>query len=95
VPADCQNDRKGEGCTACINEHAQLCYGASGACTSTLNELSACLAASFGDAAAGACPIDRIPASRGCVPSSCQDRAQALDACLYDCQAALSACTGM
>lgn len=57
-----------------------------------LNELRACIGAVAGDAAAHACPVDRIPAFRGCVPTECQERAQALDACLYDCQAALAVC---
>lgn len=93
APADCQNDRKGEGCTACINEHVQLCYGAAGACSTLLSELRACMGADAGDSGDLACPVDRIPTVRGCLPGQCQDRALAVEACLYECQAALAACT--
>ena len=92
TPADCESDRKGAGCTACITEHAQLCYGPSGACSELRSELTACMAAASGDAAAETCPVDRIPTVLGCVPTQCQDGARALEACLYECQAALTSC---
>jgi hypothetical protein len=93
TPADCQNDRHGAGCTACINEHAQLCYGATGACSGVLSELEACIGAAAEDAGGPACPVDRIATVHICAPTQCQDRAQAVSACLYDCQAAVAACT--
>jgi hypothetical protein len=94
APADCVNDRKGPGCTACLNEHAELCFNglASGSeCTGALLELRSCISAVYGDEA-DSCPVDRIPAMRGCVPSECKTRADAVDSCLYDCQAALLNC---
>ena len=91
VPADCEHDRKGAGCTACINEHAELCLGAGAACQATFDNFSACLKEYGSDTSPCSIPT-RIPARTGCVPDACAELANGLDSCLYDCDAALAAC---
>jgi hypothetical protein len=91
VAADCEHDRQGAGCTACINEHAQLCLAPGAACQATFDDFSACLQQYGSDDAP--CSIPKgIPARTGCVPDACAELASGLDACLYACDAALAAC---
>lgn len=89
-PADCEHDLMGTGCTACINEHSSLCYGADGACQATLATLRACIN-DHGENA-DQCPITQVPSLRGCVPEACNELTKSLDSCLYACEPALSAC---
>lgn len=92
VVADCEHDRQGVGCTACINEHAELCLGADAACQVTSDNLGACLQNYPNEYGPCSSVPNTIPARWACVPDACAELANALDTCLYACDAALAAC---
>lgn len=92
VVADCEHDRQGVGCTACLNEQAELCLGADSACQPAADDLGACLEDYPNEYGPCSSVPNQIHARPACLSDVCTELANALDTCLYTCDAALAAC---
>lgn len=93
-PPNCATEPDASACTACVNENSAVCLEDGGACEGAHAELDACHATEVPGFSSGDCPTGVVPAIRGCTPEACFDEAEALEACLYACDAVTAACGG-
>jgi hypothetical protein len=68
-----------------VNEAGGACTVAGGPCDAALATLRACYQSAIPGFTDDQCPIGVVPAYRGCTPASCQDPADAFDACVFGC----------
>jgi hypothetical protein len=91
-PPNCASAPDEKPCVACFNEQADVCLGDGDECEGAHGALEACYATEIPGWMSGDCPTGLVPSLRGCTPEACFDEADAFDACLLGCDAALALC---
>jgi hypothetical protein len=90
--SNCTADPNGSACLACVNETAPDCTGTGDECADVLATLEACCVAEDPTWTNDYCPTGVVPSIRGCIPETCFDEAERVDACLLGCPTVTTRC---